>query len=562
MSTGHASAWASPRISDHDRNYNEEILSPSTKITKRRKRKIKRLRHPTESYLFLKFIQFLTVFVLNIALFSLCVGFCVSLLPIVLLVRKLVGSCCVKLSSRSGNLRAVNSLDALWLLPCSKVNNVAVTSIFFLVEGQITQEEIRDFIDENWLYYCNTKKNFRFPKLREFAVKICSGFAWKPIANFQTRNFILTSTDDNKLFQDYFNDIENSDYLRPEDAENGKQFLWRIVLFPNFSDSEDTGFLLEMHRSLADVFPLSRLALSSLGYKTVYLRDRCYPVQQACLGLSTAFAGPLMVVKRMLLPRPKCLLDEQMSEGNCGEKTVLWSEAIDFRSIKKIKDITRTKVDIVLMSCLAGALRSFLYKCGDEVPADVRACVQTDIRAQHSKLKLDSKFSAMFVDLPSGTEGAVPRLWETRRRMDTFSSVIERHALHAFLKFVLLILPISFARRFVDYTAGKSSCTVTYIAGPNTPVYLNGKMAKLMTILSPRITGQGLSLSLVTHANQVRLGIVAHQRLPCDPKILLNDFQREIDELHKHLSNRTLPSHLRVRARQQVQIDERGEEQV
>lgn len=62
-------------------------------------------------------------------------------------------------------------------------------------------------------------------------------------------------------------------------------------------------------------------------------------------------------------------------------------------------------VNVILMSCLAGALRSYFHKCGIDHPDDVRVCLQVDIRPQHSKLRLDNCFSSIFVNLPSGTEG-------------------------------------------------------------------------------------------------------------------------------------------------------------
>lgn len=155
--------------------------------------------------------------------------------------------------------------------------------------------------------------------------------------------------------------------------------------------------------------------------------------------------------------------------------------------------------------------------------------------------------------------GAVPRLWDMRRRMDDFSSTIEGFAFFSFFRFCLILFPLSIARRILDFLLGKASCTVTFLTGPNTPLYFNGKMAKYMTFWDHKPNHSGLSLTIATYANHVRLGAVFHEGSPVDPKILLQEFEKEIENLAKHLSQRTLPSHLRWRARQQIlmQADDR-----
>ena len=59
---------------------------------------------------------------------------------------------------------------------------------------------------------------------------------------------------------------------------------------------------------------------------------------------------------------------------------------------------------------MAGAIRSFLQKSRVQYPDDVRVCIRTDVRPQHSRFELDNKFSMAFIKLPVGTEGTVPML--------------------------------------------------------------------------------------------------------------------------------------------------------
>ena len=143
----------------------------------------------------------------------------------------------------------------------------------------------------------------------------------------------------------------------------------------------------------------------------------------------------------------------------------------------------------------------------------------------------------------------MPRLWETRRRMSTLGCVLEKVILWGFTKLCSVLLPARVVRSLVEFLIGKSSCTVTYVPGPTAPLYLNGKMAKLMTVWSPRPGKSGLSLSITTHGHQLRLGMISSTENTNDPKLLLLEFEKEVVKLALHLGSRTLPSHLRMRAK-------------
>ena len=74
-------------------------------------------------------------------------------------------------------------------------------------------------------------------------------------------------------------------------------------------------------------------------------------------------------------------------------------------NIYKINSTRVISVDVVILSCLAGAFRSYMKLCGVEQPQDIRVCLHLDARPQHAGLRLDNKFAPVFVNLPAGTEG-------------------------------------------------------------------------------------------------------------------------------------------------------------
>ena len=88
------------------------------------------------------------------------------------------------------------------------------------------------------------------------------------------------------------------------------------------------------------------------------------------------------------------------------------------------------------------------------------------------------------------------------------------------------------------------------------PVFLNGKMAKMMTCWTPRKTDSGLSISITNHGGQIRVGLVTHHSQINDPALLLAEFEREVANLGNHLGKRSLPSHLRWRIKMDQRVNE------
>lgn len=180
-------------------------------------------------------------------------------------------------------------------------------------------------------------------------------------------------------------------------------------------------------------------------------------------------------------------------------------------------------------------------------------CKKRDLFAERSILGYLVKNICTFV-------GAVPRLWETRRRIDKFSFTLESVIIYGFIKLCLLLFPLSVVRRLINYLINKVSCTVTQIPGPNMPVYLNSKMTKMMTCWTPRKTESGLSISITNHGGQIYVGLVTHHPQINDPSLLLEEFEREVADLVSHLGKRALPSHLRWRLKMDQRVNEVMEE--
>lgn len=530
--------WAYP-----PRNHSLNRTSPTDRpATNNARLMSKRLSHPADRSNFLvRIVVFFAIWITHTLFFVFFVAVVILVVPLCYCLRGIMFYYSLRRNHRSEKLTKMPGSEAVWLRSC--VNDemtIPITNIFFIFDGQITMDEVHNFVRVNLLPQGKLSASKTRPlKLKHFPVRVMTGYGWKELDDFNINNHVSERID-NALIP-----MELKETAQVLDGES-LEIMWRVLLFPNFRESEHTGILIQVHESIADVFPSTRVVLESLGYKTVFLKKQCFLLGRVATFLSACFTGPLVIIKRLLMRKTDQFFTTDL-ESKDSSLHATWSRAVDLKSVKRIKDVTRTKVDIILLSCVAGAIRAYLQKSKAINPDDIRVCIRTDLRPQHTKLNLDNQFSLAFINLPVGTEGAVPRLWETRRRVANFSFALESYIIYGFIKLCLLIFPLSAVRRLINFLINKAPCTVTQIPGPNTPVYLNGKMAKMMACWTPRKTENGLSICLTHHGGQVHLGLVSHHSQINNCSLLIAEFEREVADLVSHLGKRALPSHLRWR---------------
>ena len=311
--------------------------------TKYKPRKIRRLRHPRDSFLLINLVNFFVIFLIHVLLFFVCVPL-LLLFPIVLMLRKLIlffvskSICC---NSESQRQMAVE--DTIWLHNTRKESSL-FSSIFLLLDGALTADEVHKLIADKWMCYCSLNATCTFPKLLGFGVEISGGYIWKKVDDFQLENYVR-HLETSSLGADNINENRTDlIFLAPLIQHNSS--LWRITFFSKVNQFGDSGLLLQVHNSICDVFPVVQLTLESFGYKSVYIKDSCFRFKRQFLYICAAVVGPLCVLKRLLMYKdtaPLCCCRSRSlgCPGRKGER-MLWSSKVDMLVVKRIKDITRT----------------------------------------------------------------------------------------------------------------------------------------------------------------------------------------------------------------------------
>lgn len=388
--------WAYP-----PRNHCLNRTSPTDRLATNNARLMsKRLSHPADRSNFLvRIVVFFAIWITHTLFFVFFVAVVILVVPLCYCLRGVMFYYSLRRNHRSEKLTKMPGSEAVWLRSC--VNDemtIPITNIFFIFDGQITMDEVHNFVRVNLLPQGKLSKSKTRPlKLKHFPVRVMTGYGWKELDDFNINNHVSERIDNALIPMEL---KETAPVLDGESLE----IMWRVLLFPNFRESEHTGILIQVHESIADVFPSTRLVLESLGYKTVFLKKQCFLLGRVATLLSACFTGPLVIIKRLLMRKTDQIFTTDL-ESKDSSLHATWSRAVDLKSVKRIKDVTRTKVDIILLSCVAGAIRAYLQKSKAINPDDIRVCIRTDLRPQHTKLNLDNQFSLAFINLPVGTEG-------------------------------------------------------------------------------------------------------------------------------------------------------------
>lgn len=333
--------WASPR---NNQRLNQTSPQEQALVqgSPRPHGKNPRLTHPTESGFLGRFILSTVILIVNIVLFTLFLCVVILVLPVCFFVRKLILYCSIR-HYRDGKLNKMSASEAVWL-QASCVNTALMSNVFFLFEGKITIDELESFVRNKLLHQEMLQGNFRLQKLKQTPVRVFTGYGWKEMDNLNINNCVLECKDNASSVPEDFKEITEISNFK------GFEHLWRVVLFPKFHGSEDTGVLFQIHESLADIFPSMRIVLDSLDYKTVYLKRQCFLLGRLATYFCACFTGPLVILKRLLMKSQEDLyLPDQRERDKSKEHSfqVYWSGPIDSKSVKRIKDVTRTKGNII-----------------------------------------------------------------------------------------------------------------------------------------------------------------------------------------------------------------------
>ncbi|XP_045107923.1 uncharacterized protein LOC123502747 [Portunus trituberculatus] len=373
--------------------------------------------------------------------------------------------------------------------------------------------------------------------------------------------------------------------------------LWEVIVLHDYGRSRDTVLVCRLHHCLSDGMSLVRVLCQSLSDNQIMHIPQKPHFGGTTYGMNLArglLVGPLTALTWLLAWRPQlnpltllrgsacpppprraapaccccCGGREEVSAREANEgggaytvwgegegagegQVVVWGAGVTVGGVVRVKQVTRTCLNDVLLAAVAGALRLTLQRRGVRHPRDLRASVAVDLRSSpppFSVPRLGTKAALVPLSLPLSWDAAIPRLWEVRARVDDMKASAEAVVAYGLVWWAYKLLPAPLTRSLLRHLYRRCSVQYSSLPGPTSPLLLGGYTVKHIYNISPPRDPTPLSVTVLTYADQVHVSVAARSSMPAAPavaRLLLQEFQNQCIQMCELLANRRIPGEQR-----------------
>jgi WS/DGAT/MGAT family acyltransferase len=212
-------------------------------------------------------------------------------------------------------------------------------------------------------------------------------------------------------------------------------------------------------------------------------------------------------------------------------KRVAWSYELPLDEVKAVGKALGGSVNDVLLSCVAGAIGSYLQSKGDDPRGqELRAMVPVNLRPMDKAYQLGNRFGLVPLVLPIGVSNPVERLYTVRARMQELKGSLQPLVAFGLLAMAgLLIKPVQQA--LLGLFAKKATAVMTNVPGPAEPLKFCGSTVEQVMFWVPQSGDIGLGVSILTYAGKVQFGLITDSKLCPDPEAVIERFVPEFEKL-------------------------------
>jgi len=221
---------------------------------------------------------------------------------------------------------------------------------------------------------------------------------------------------------------------------------------------------------------------------------------------------------------PASILNRQLSPL----RRLAWTERplADLRAVKRAYDTT---INDVMLAAVAGALRSYLLRSGQQ-PVALKAMVPVNVRSPHDVL--GNHISFVFADLPCDEPRPLGRLNRIHETMAQRKRDGEPEAADLALKAAAHTPPpVQHALSRLIASPRTFNLVVSNIPGPAEPLYMLGCPLHATYPVVPLSERHALSIGMTTVGDLACFGVYADRRTLPDADGLAHDIDEALAEL-------------------------------
>lgn len=212
-------------------------------------------------------------------------------------------------------------------------------------------------------------------------------------------------------------------------------------------------------------------------------------------------------------------------------KRVAWCDPLPLAEVKAVGKALGCSVNDVLLSCVAGAIGSYLRRLGDDVAGqEIRAMIPVNLRPLDQAHKLGNRFGLVPLVLPIGMDNPIARVYEVRRRMNALKGSTQPLLAFGLLAVAgLLIKPAQDA--MLNLFGKKTTAVMTNVPGPADKLSFLGATLEQTMFWVPQSGDIGLGVSILSYGGGVQFGVIGDTALCPDPQAIIDEFEPEFSKL-------------------------------
>ncbi len=453
--------------------------------------------------------------------------------------------------------KTLSNVDAAWLSMEDPTNLMMVTGVM-MFDQPINFEQLKNTVSHRLLSFDRFSMRVVQPKNR-FGKPY-----WEKDPTFDLaahlHRIALPAPHDQTALQNLVSDLMSTpvDYNRP---------LWHFYLIENYGDG--CVLLAKLHHTIADGIALAYILLSLtddspsapepsspspettrqqgrlaswvnsvfslaktstkltgklVGEGLDVLADRSKLTDLAQLGADGAASAGRLFLR---LPDPHTIYKGKLGVA----KRAAWSRPLSLADVKTVGKVTGGTVNDVLLTAMTGALRRYMESRAEKTDGvNFRAVVPVNLRAMEDEPELGNHFGLVFLSLPVGIADPVDRLYELKKRMDALKGSTEAVVAFGILGAIGLS-PAEIRKIVIDMLQAKATAVMTNVPGPRGRRYLAGVPMRSVMFWVPQAGRLGLGLSILSYADEVRLGVATDAQLVSDPERITDAFHAEFLEM-------------------------------
>jgi diacylglycerol O-acyltransferase len=268
--------------------------------------------------------------------------------------------------------------------------------------------------------------------------------------------------------------------------------------------------------------------------------------REALAAGATAVAGLAAMTQAGLGGAPRSPLNVKIGP----HRRFAWVDG-ELATFKAIKDALGGTVNDVVLTVVAGALRTHFLAHGYDTDVELKAMVPVSVRAEAERGALGNRVAAMYAPLPIGHEDPIARyraIHDAMRGLKDSGQAVGAETLTSLADFapptiLSQALRLQAVQRFFNVT-------VTNVPGPQFPLFLLGRQLARLYPLVPIVENAALGIAILSYNGRIDFGLVSDYDALPDVDELAEALEDAIAELAAVAGVPSKPRGRRARAKQ------------